>query len=499
MRRIFLFFCFYVVYAISVSAQTYVTHTVRKGETLYGIAQAFGTTVSDIQNINPILNGDYVIKIGESLKIHFSSTNSDVIPDCKQKYVAQKKETIYGIAKRFNITEDELVAANPVLKGKPLKKNMELCIPYNQSEKLAMQQDIAEKQAKLAQQMKPKPVKVAVILPFDLSHKKKDKEACTMIDFYEGFLMGVKELKMKGISTEVYTYDETNIYEILAEKELQSMDLIVGPKDTENISTVARFCSSNKISLIVPFSSQEDIVNNKQNIYQVNAKIQMYYSAIFQELYNQSHNAEYVFVSIGDNNQQDFTNKFSNFLAEHNATVKQVSIDSLKNTGVVNSSNTIIIPTSNSKSAFESLINQLEKIPSTGHIRIVGYPNWQTFANYYPARFSKYQCMFFTSFYNNPNSSESIAFNNQFKSCFKRDQFNTYPRFGMLGYDVAKYFIGNQWTYRDQFSTCQSKINTKSLQNPMHFIKKNDWSGFVNSALMSVMYNADGSVSVKQF
>ena len=53
----------------------------------------------------------------------------------------------------------------------------------------------------------------------------------------------------------------------------------------------------------------------------------------------------------------------------------------------------------------------------------------------------KYNCMFFTSFYNNPNATETYAFNQRFRSTFGRDQYNTYPRYGMLGYDIANFFV----------------------------------------------------------
>ena len=38
-------------------------------------------------------------------------------------YTAKKKDTIYGIARKYNITVDELVEANPAMKGDDRKNS----------------------------------------------------------------------------------------------------------------------------------------------------------------------------------------------------------------------------------------------------------------------------------------------------------------------------------------------------------------------------------------
>jgi spore germination protein YaaH len=42
----------------------------------------------------------------------------------------ERKETVYSICKQYGITEEELLAANPEIKNKKLKKGKFLCIPY---------------------------------------------------------------------------------------------------------------------------------------------------------------------------------------------------------------------------------------------------------------------------------------------------------------------------------------------------------------------------------
>ena len=50
----------------------------------------------------------------------------------REKYQVKKKDTLYGIAKKYNISVDALIEANPEMKvdGFELKKGSYVCIPY---------------------------------------------------------------------------------------------------------------------------------------------------------------------------------------------------------------------------------------------------------------------------------------------------------------------------------------------------------------------------------
>ena len=73
-----------------------------------------------------------------------------------------KGETLYGIAQQYNITEQDLLLANPeIKKKKKLKKGIYLTIPQS---KAATQGKDA--MAEAASKRKPSVLKVGVILPF---------------------------------------------------------------------------------------------------------------------------------------------------------------------------------------------------------------------------------------------------------------------------------------------------------------------------------------------
>lgn len=79
------------------------TYTVKKGDTLYGIAKQYDTSVDEIKKLNNLTSN--TLSIGESLLIPTMNVVTDT-------YVVKRGDTLYGIAKQYNTTIDELKKLN---------------------------------------------------------------------------------------------------------------------------------------------------------------------------------------------------------------------------------------------------------------------------------------------------------------------------------------------------------------------------------------------------
>ncbi len=101
-----------------------ITYVVKRGDTLYGIAKQYNTTVDALKRLNQLTSN--TIQVGQKLKIPNPSTETDYI-----NYTVVKGDTLYSIAKRYettvaaikqlnNLSSDDL-AINQVLKI-PLKE-----------------------------------------------------------------------------------------------------------------------------------------------------------------------------------------------------------------------------------------------------------------------------------------------------------------------------------------------------------------------------------------
>lgn len=83
-----------------------VTYTVRKGNTLFGIANFFGTTVDKILAVNSIKDPS-MIYVGQEILVPVDTENRENFI-----YVTRPGDTLWLIAQRFNTTVESLAKKN---------------------------------------------------------------------------------------------------------------------------------------------------------------------------------------------------------------------------------------------------------------------------------------------------------------------------------------------------------------------------------------------------
>ena len=540
------------VFATIMLAQSTTTqkHEVQSGETLYSIARQYNVTVASLLQVNPGLDADHIMA-GQSINVPAGAQRSvatpvnqqpvqpaqpatqsiqqQVLQQVRQQVQVQqgvevpstpnrpryktlhevkKKETLYSISRLYGITVDQLVNANPDLKNTKLKKGVVLNIPYTTAEDTQYQ---AEQQRLIEEANKPKvtmypSIKVAVILPFSKAEEKVSAESQKMINLYQGFLLAVDSLKQRGCNVEVFAYDEVSpaspVATILQKPEMKNMQLIVGPIRQWNVKSVADFAHQNGIAHVVPLSNDLSLVNEHPTTFQVNSHNSLMYNQVYNRFYliHKDHNI--IFVNMNDKGDNmpyitDFKKdldakgvKYSNASIADLATLRDALKKGMNNT---------IIPSSSSTTAFESLCKKLDGLELTTEytVQLFGFPEWQTLQGKHDKYLGKYQCQFFTSFYSNGSSSRIQQFNGRFRRWFNQDQYNSFPKYGELGYDIGAYFIKGLNDFGSAFYENLHNYSYISMEFPMMFEKKNSWSGYQNRSMMIVTHRIDGTVFVR--
>ena len=87
-------------------------YVVKKGDTLWSIARAYGLTVERLKSLNNLTSNN--LTIGDSLIVKDSSGNGDSSSsaDNNKYYIVKKGDSLYSIARRNNMTVDELKSLN---------------------------------------------------------------------------------------------------------------------------------------------------------------------------------------------------------------------------------------------------------------------------------------------------------------------------------------------------------------------------------------------------
>ncbi len=83
------------------------TYTVQSGDTLYGIAKRFNSTVQSLKELNNLTSDN--LRVGQVLKV---SSSSDTEPMECIMYIVKKGDSLYSIARKYNTTVDEIKRYN---------------------------------------------------------------------------------------------------------------------------------------------------------------------------------------------------------------------------------------------------------------------------------------------------------------------------------------------------------------------------------------------------
>ena len=108
-----------------IDEQTENIYVVKSGDTLYSIAKKYNISVQELKNINNITSNN--LSIGQRLLVP-----QELINEINYiEYIVQKGDNLYSIANRYNITQQEIMSVND-LKSNLLSIGQILKIPTSQ-------------------------------------------------------------------------------------------------------------------------------------------------------------------------------------------------------------------------------------------------------------------------------------------------------------------------------------------------------------------------------
>ncbi len=506
-------------------------HTIQPGETLYGLMKRYDVTVEAICKANPGLS-ESNFRSGQVIIIPAADKTADlpiiqsdqpasqsvVIPQQSYRDIhkVKRRETIYSICREYGITEEELIAANPELKTEKLKRGKYIRIPFHKQMPVVPvstpEESVMPTNSELFERIssdakRKNHLKVAVMLPFMLNGGNQG-EQMRMVEYYQGVLMAINELKKNGTSFDIHTYDTQNnattVRQILARSEMKDMDLIIGPGHATHIPAISAFSEQNKIRLVVPFTSKCDEVFGNPYLYQVNTPQSYLYSEVYEHFLRKFRGNNIIFVDAGDGetDKREFIGGFKQELKDQHIPFREINANSKESIEQALQAGTenILIPTSGSNIALIKLLPYLkalklsweaEETPDKYSLHLFGYPEWQTYTTDHLDDFYTFDTYFYTSFYANNLSVSVVNFQKEFRQWYHKEILNTYPKYAILGYETAHYLLKGLSLYGNKLEQHLNNIQVTPIQTSFRFERVSNWGGFINKKVFFIHFTKD--------
>jgi LysM repeat protein len=488
----------------------YFLHTVERGQTAYSISRMYNVSLDTIYKLNPgSVDG---IQAGSRLKIPQESGSY-------LYHTIQAKETLYSVSRMYQMKGEDILDVNPGLSIETFTIDRVIRIPTNrvttpmEGTNEDYNQTVTNALLNASGKVKNdiKSVKTALLIPFGLKEGTSPLNAVNnrMVEYYEGFLLALKDLKKQGISVDLQVYDIGSgvdvLPAILKKASMQDVNLIIGGLSDRQIKLIAAFSSEKGIPYVIPFTSKTDEPLNYYTVYQISTPQSYLYSKAAAAFYNKYKNDNIIFYTPETSkNKMDFV-----AIVQKDLTAKKIPYKVIKEGHLLEIQNVlsstqknVFVPSDDTLETLLNLMSSLKSIPDTTpqrEISLFGYPAWQIYTNQYSSDFFLLNVAFYSIFYANPISSKVKSFHNNFIHWYSREMINTFPKYGMLGYDTGMFFIQLLDKYGTTYDVNVNNLNYSNIQTDFYFERVNNWGGFINTNIYLIEFNSDLTITSNRF
>ena len=501
------------------------THTIQQGETLYRLSKMYNVTTDELCAANPGLSINN-FRAGETIVIPVKgntakdsttpaaprqSPNEEKKPVIVGTHKVQRRESIESICKIYGITQEELIKANPVLQETKLKRKMVLHIPAPSARPAEKEIAVEEKKQEIAKTINKginddKVLNVAVVLSF-LLDSYAPKEQGRMVEYYQGFLMAVEQLKREGYSFVINTYDagqkERSLDSLLSSSAFNDVELIIGASYPKHCKELAKFAKEREIPLLIPFSSKKDEAIDNPTVYVANGIQSFILPQISSSFVKTFPNANVIFVEdTTDNNKKEFVKSLTAELTKDSIPYTTLPMELISNgdtvlntlsNAYIEEREFVFIPTSSSAATLNTLLPSLLHARSIDSLNVAkfklfGYPEWQIHAKDTRELMYEVDTYFYATFYSHYALPRVAEFQEDFIRWYNRGIQNIYPRYGMLGYDTGYFFLLAASLYGNSMHENIDRIPFNPVQSDFKFERISEKDGFINKKFFFIHF-----------
>ena len=298
--------------------------------------------------------------------------------------------------------------------------------------------------------------KVAMILPLHLHNYNGSNvnRANIMLDYYQGFYLGLKEYELKGLKIKVYLYDNehdtSKTKDILEKPEMKKMDLIIAPILHEHLYIINHFSSKYQIPVFSPFTAADSLYPNNPLFFNA-APAQRTKAEVFYDYYRKTNPNKIVLII---KNEADWAKGFGPELVKLLETKKNIDYRVITSEEIALADSNflpkwkeyIVYHSSDNSKAIKTLTTFLDKQKAL--FEIVGDYKPLILKLIPDVKRKKYEIKIISSDFTNPADSAVVM--RDFKSNYRLISNLNPSRYSVIGHDQAG-FISEIFMKYDRF------------------------------------------------
>ena len=431
------------------------------------------------------------------------------------QHLVKRKETIFGIARQYGITIEELAKANPVMNNPDyeLKKGDVLNIPFPagaSAETGGAGSSSQTSKPSATSQASPSgtaPAKLHLGVMLPLHNVNGDGRR--MVEYYRGVLLACDSLKRTGLSINVHAWnvpEDGDISTMLRDRNAKSCDLIIGPLYSKQVKPLADFAAANDVKVLIPFSINSQEVLTNRNLFQVYQSQNDFNAAVVNRFIDRFKNSHIVVVDCNDttSTKGPFTASLRRQLESRGI---EYSITNLKSSdqnfmkGLSTTQRNVVVLNTGRSPELNMAVAKLNSLKMSNPnlvITLFGYTDWLMYTKHQLENFYKFDVYIPSTFYTNPLSSATERIQQKYRWNFHQDMQQALPRFAITGFDQTMYFLLGIRQHGHSFNGEVGSVNYTPIQTPLRFERIGN-GGLKNRSLLFVHYTPEHRVETISF
>lgn len=473
-------------------------YSVKKGDTLYQVAKENGVTVAAILKENPGVS-EKNFKAGSVIKMPPAGTGITMAMDTVEQvsltgfeiYKVGKDESWNGIAKKNDVTVDELREANPGV-SKP-KNNQLISIPKIETQEVEMEvevsdprelsaegvRDIYEDVHKISDSSEKNIVKVAIVLSEPTA--KKD------LEFTRGFLTSIDNQKRGKAEISLKVIEGTkSSTEILNELDEFHPSILFVTSDNTVPEYLVEYSTVACVPLVNTFDVKSEAFTENPYMVQLLAPSGYFNEEISQYVNNVYGKYKLIFVGEEDASDQIAAALRMNWNSQD---ILSLPDGDLAHFTLSGNKSYLLYSNTTKKGEIAEFLSAAKELSEQNpgvEIQIMGRPNWIIYDDVYSKQFHEGDVLIPSRFYFDKDSNNGKLFISRYKELFDRSPVKSFPVYAAMGYDAANYFIPQIASTGGDMNKFSSTDD--SLQIPFHLIRPSNWTGLINPAVYLVRF-----------